>query len=149
MQKYLLNVITTFLIPLLVLYAPFKHSLIALGMLLLINYILSVIAQIKVEQGSFINKLLVGMFHRNSLVETILITFNRSVGILLVSLFEAYFLHIDISELATKFISFTHFMIVYVAYKEVRRGLELNKKITGLDLYEELLPFISEKFKKY
>lgn len=145
MYKYLLNLITTFILPFLAFYSPLQHSLIALGIMVLINYILAVIVQFRAENGWFLKRLFYSLLNKNTFYKTLKIGFDYSLVILLIGLFEVYFLGIDVGEISSKLLSFSHFIVIYLAWKEVKRGFKLNEKVTGSVFYEELVDMMPEK----
>lgn len=145
MYKYLLNLTTTFILPFLAFYSPLQHSLIALGIMILINYILAVIVQYRVENGWLLKRLFYSLLDKNTFYKTLKIGFDYSLVIIFIGIFEVYFLGIDVSDISTKLLSFSHFIVIYLAWKEVKRGFKLNEKVTGSNFYEELVDMMPEK----
>ena len=149
MQKYFFNLLATFTLPFLAFYSPLQHSLIALGIFILINYILAVIAQFREGDGNYIIRLILSIFNKSSFVTTGKVILDYFIAIVFVGLFEVYFMDVDVSEISTKFLSLTHLVLIYVGYKELKRGFEINAKITGTNFYTEIEGFIPQKFKNF
>lgn len=145
MYKYLLNLTTTFILPFLAFYSPLQHSLIALGIMILINYVLTVIVQYRVENGWLLKRLSYSLLDKNTFYKTLKIGFDYALVIIFIGIFEVYFLGIDVSDISTKLLSFSHFIVVYLAWKEVKRGFKLNEKVTESNFYEELVDMLPEK----
>ena len=147
MYKYFFNMFSVFMLPFLAFYNPLQHSLIALGILVLINYILAVIAEFKERKGSVFGRVVFALISKNSLFRTIGVIFDYIIALTLISLFEVYFLNVNIADVSTKLLSLSHLAIIYMASKEVKRGFKINELITGSNFYVEIEDFLPERVK--
>lgn len=147
MYKYFFNMFSVFMLPFLAFYNPLQHSLIALVVLVFINYILAVIAEFKERKGSVFSRLIFALISRNSLFKTVRVVFDYTIALIFIGLFEVYFLNVDVSDISTKLLSLSHLAIVYIASKEVKRGFKINEQITGSNFYEEIEGFLPDKVK--
>lgn len=146
MNKQFFNAFMVFVMPFLAFFTPLQNSLIALGVIILFNYILAVIASFKDLRG-FSFRFFKSLVAEQSFSETRNKVFDYIFALLLIGMFEVYFFDVSIEDMSNKLLSFTHLSLVFIGYKEVKRGFAINEKITGTNFYEEIQGFLPEKFK--
>lgn len=133
--------------PLIAIFIPLQLSLIALGIIFMFRFFLSLFDSLK-KRGYKMYRL-DKIFHYSVLEETLRLLTNYIFAILLIALFETFIIGTTLIVLLENAVSLTRFVIILISAIELSKAFEHLEGITKLNLFDKIISVLPNKLKEF